>query len=96
MPSLGEPPEVPCASCGRRVTGLPWGERCSQCLLQRKRRASRLSGRVALAATIVAALYVWLRVPADPTARYYGLLAIVVTYILVRRIAARIALEAMK
>ncbi len=96
MPSLGEQPEVPCASCGRRIAGLPWGERCPQCVVDRKRRASRLSSRVALAATILAALYVWLRVPAAPTARYYGLLAIVVTYILVRRIAARIVLEAMK
>lgn len=96
MPSLGGPPEVPCSKCGRRTPGLPWGELCPECLADRKRRASRLAGWIALAATALAALYVGLRVPSDPTARYYGLLAIVVTFILVRRIAARIAMEMLK
>jgi hypothetical protein len=93
---LGGPPEVPCAKCGTRVAGLPWGELCPDCLTERKRRAARLGRWVAIAATALAALYVWLRMPTAPMGRYYGLLAIVVTYILVRRIAARVAMEMMK
>jgi hypothetical protein len=86
-------PEVPCAKCERRVAGLPWGELCPDCLAARRKRASRLAQWVALAATALTALYVALRLPPDPTARYYGALAVAATYILVRRIAARVALE---
>lgn len=96
MLSPGGSPEVPCAKCGRRVAGLPWGELCPDCRAELQRRASRLARWIAIAATALAAVYVWSRMPADPMARYYGLLAIVVTYILVRRIAARIAMEMMK
>jgi hypothetical protein len=39
------------------------------------------------------AAYVAWRVPRDPTARFYGAIAIVVTYIIVRRIASRVAME---
>ena len=93
MPSRGGLPEVPCARCGRRVSGLTWGEQCSECTTERRRRASRLGGRAALAAAVIAALYVTLRLPPDPTARYYGALAVAVTYILVRRIVQRLAME---
>lgn len=95
MPLHGGLPEVPCAKCGRRVRGLAWGALCAECAAERQRRASRLSGRIALAATVLAAVYVWLRIPSDPAARYYGALAVVITYVLVRRIAQRIAMEVM-
>jgi len=88
--------DVPCARCGRRVVGLPWGDFCPDCRAERQRRAARISRWAALGATALAAAYVGLAVPPDPAPRYYGLLAIVVTYILVRRIAARVALEVMK
>lgn len=86
-------PEVPCAKCGRRIDGLPWGELCPDCLAERKRRASRLAGRISLAATVLMAAYVALRVPADPTARLYAAIAVLATYIIVRRIATRVAME---
>ena len=35
MPSLGGLPEVPCAKCGERVAGLPWGELCPECRAER-------------------------------------------------------------
>ena len=95
MQSPGGWPEVPCVQCGRRVPNLPWGERCPECAAARRRRATRLSRWIALAATVVAALYVLWRTPADPTARYYGALAIIVTYLVVRRIAHRVAMEVM-
>jgi len=89
-------PEVPCAKCGRRFSGLPWGELCPDCLADRKRRASRLAARISLAATVLMAAYVALRVPADPMARIYAAIATLATYIIVRRIATRVAMEYLK
>lgn len=95
MPLRGGLPEVPCAKCGQRVRGLAWAALCADCTAERNRRASRLSQRIAILATLAAAAYVWFRIPADPTARYYGAIAVVATYILVRRIVQRIAMEVM-
>jgi hypothetical protein len=89
-------PEVPCAKCGRRLSGLPWGELCPDCRAQREKRASRLGRRISLAATVLMAAYVALRVPADPTARLYAGIAVLATYIIVRRIATRVAMEYLK
>ena len=96
MPSPAGWAEVPCAKCGRRISGLPWGELCPDCLAERKRRASRLAGRISLAATGLMAAYVALRVPADPMARLYAAIAVLATYIIVRRIATRVAMEYLK
>jgi hypothetical protein len=93
MLSPGGLPEVPCAKCGRRVRGLPWGDLCPECRAARAKRASKLGNRVALAATALMAAYVAWRVPSDPNARFYGAVAIVATYIIVRRIASRVAME---
>ena len=86
-------PEVPCAKCGRRLPGLPWGELCPDCLAERKGRASRLARRISLAATVLMTAYVALRLPADPMARLYAGIAVLATYIIVRRIATRVAME---
>ena len=93
---LGGSPEVPCARCGERIAGLPWGELCPACRAQRQRRASRLANRISLAATALMGLYVAFRMPPDPMARLYGAIAVLATYIIVRRIAARVALETMQ
>lgn len=92
---LGGLPEVPCARCGERVAGLPWGELCPACRAQRQRRASRLANRISLAAALLMGLHVAFRMPPDPMARLYGAIAVLATYIIVRRIAARVALETM-
>jgi hypothetical protein len=42
------------------------------------------------------AAYIALRVPADPTARLYAGVATLATYIIVRRIASRVAMEYLK
>ena len=89
-------PEVPCAKCGRRLSGLPWGELCPECRAEREGRASRLAGRISLGATALMAAYVALRIPADPTARLYAGIAVLATYIIVRRIATRVAMEYLK
>ena len=96
MPSLSGLPEVPCARCGRRLPGLPWGELCPTCRAERETRASRLGHRISIAATLLMAVYIALRVPADPTARLYAGIAALVTYIIVRRIATRVAMEYLK
>ena len=93
---LGGSPEVPCARCGERIAGLPWGELCPACRAQRQRRAARLANRISLAATVLMGLYVAFRRPPDPRARLYGAIAVRATYIIVRRIAARVALETMQ
>jgi hypothetical protein len=96
VPLLSGLPEVPCVRCQRRVRGLGWGELCPDCLGERKARARRLAGRISLAATVLMAAYVALRVPADPMARLYGAIAVLATYIIVRRIATQVAMEFLK
>jgi hypothetical protein len=93
MLSSGGLPEVPCARCERRVRGLAWGELCPQCRTERVARSTRLGNRLGLAATALMAAYVAWHLPVDPTARFYGAVAVVATYIIVRRIASRIAME---
>jgi hypothetical protein len=86
-------PEVPCAKCERRVPGLPWGELCPDCRAERQQRATRLAHRISLAATALMAAYVAFRLPGDPTSRLYGAAAVLATYIIVRRVASRVAME---
>lgn len=86
-------PEVPCAKCERRVAGLPWGELCPACLAERRGRATRLAHRISLAATALMAAYVAFQVPGDSASRLYGAVAVLATYIIVRRVASRAAME---
>jgi hypothetical protein len=96
MLSRGGLPEVHCARCERRVVGLAWGDLCPQCRAERSRRASRIANRISLAATALMGLYVAFRMPSDPMARVYGAVAVLATYIIVRRIVSRVAMEIMK
>jgi len=89
-------PEVPCARCGARVAGLSWGDRCPACLAERHRRANRIASRISLPATLLVGLYAGARLPPTQVARLYGIIVVVVTYIAVRKIAARVALELLR
>jgi hypothetical protein len=93
VPSLSGLPEVPCARCQRRVPGLRWGDLCPDCLGEREGRARKLARRISLAATVLMAVYVAVRVPAAPMARLYGGIAVLATYIIVRRIVTLVAME---
>ena len=93
MPSLSGLPEVPCARCERRIRGLGWGELCPDCMAERKGRARKLASRISLAATVLMAAYVAIRVSAAPMARLYGGIAVLATYIIVRRIVTQVAME---
>jgi hypothetical protein len=75
------------------VAGLAWGERCPACRAGRVARANRIARRISLAATVLVGLYVTFRTPAIPLARIYGVIAVVATYIVVRKIVQRVALE---
>ena len=89
-------PEVPCARCHRRLRGLSWSDLCPECRAEREGRASRVGRRISLAATVLMAGYVAFRMPADPMARTYAAIAVLATYIIVRRIATRVAMEYLK
>jgi hypothetical protein len=89
-------PEVPCARCERRLRGLRWGDLCPDCRAEREGRASRLGRRISLAAALLMAVYVAFRMPADSMARIYAGIAVLATYIIVRRIATRVAMEYLK
>jgi len=94
MQLSGGSPDVPCLTCGKRVYGIAWGTDCPDCHALRKARADRLGGRVALVATLLMGLYVWFRVPPEPAlGRIYGAIAVLVTYVVVRRIVSRTAME---
>ncbi len=96
MLSPGGRPEVPCARCDRREAGLPWGEICSECRRELSRRASRIANRISLAATALMGAYVAFQMPPAPMARLYGAISVVATYIIVRRLASRVAMEMLK
>ena len=78
------------------MRGLRWGDLCPDCLAERRQRARRLASRISLAATVLMAAYVALRVSADPMDRLYGGIAVLATYIIVRRIATHVAMEFLK
>ena len=96
MLSRGGLPEVPCARCERRVVGLAWGELCPECRAERSGRAvphrqSHLPRRDGADGAVRR-----LPLAPDPMARVYGAVAVLATYIIVRRIASRVAMESMK
>ena len=72
-----------------------WGHRSPQAS-PTTRRASRIANRISLAATLLMGVYVALTMPHDPMARIYGAIAVLATYIIVRRIASRVAMETLK
>ena len=72
---------------------LGWGELCPACQADRVRRANRLARRISLPATLLVGLYVALRIPPLPLARIYGVIAVLVTYIVVRKVVQRVAIE---
>lgn len=87
--------EVPCIRCQERVIGLAWGERCPRCRKERKRRASRIARRISLVAALLVAIGMGLRGggPVTEDSRIYIGIGALATFLLVRMIALRIAME---
>ena len=95
MPSPAGWREVPCVECGKFVAGINFVERCPECLERRTARATNLSSRAAIVATILAAAWVFWHLPNNNLARWYAGVGIGGTYLLVRVIVKRIAMEAL-
>lgn len=85
--------EVPCARCGKFTPGLQFGELCRDCLRRRMARANRIARLISLLVTALAAVYVSLRIPPTPTARTWAAIAVVAIYLIVRRVAKKVAME---
>ncbi len=96
MPSPTGWREVPCVECGEFVAGIDFGERCPTCLRRRQRRAALIARRVALVATAIAGAWVLSHLPTSPLGRWYAVLAVPITYLLVRLIAVRFAMEILR
>jgi len=93
MPSPTGWREVPCVECGEFVEGIDFGDRCPTCLKRRQRRAAFLARRAALMATALAGAWVVTHLPSSPLGRWYAVLAVPITYLLVRLIVVRFAME---
>jgi hypothetical protein len=96
MPSPVGWPELPCARCGARIAGIDFGELCPECTAELKRQAGTLGRRAALAATVGVALWGIFGISRAPLARTYAAAAVIATYLIVRRVVERIALEVLK
>ncbi|MGH7590640.1 MAG: hypothetical protein ACREL2_04320 [Gemmatimonadales bacterium] len=96
MPSPVGWPELPCARCGNRTAGIDFGELCPDCTMALKAQAGKLGRRAALAATAVVALWGIFGISRAPLARSYAAAAVIATYLIVRRVVERIALEMLK
>jgi hypothetical protein len=93
MPSPIGWPELPCIECGEHVPGIGFGERCPACFARRSQRAAQLARRVALGLTSLVAGWTLLHLPAATMARWYALIGIPVTYLLIHLIVRRVAME---
>ena len=93
MPSPTGWREVPCVECGEFVPDIGFGERCPACLKRRVRRATGLARRSALALTLLLAGWTLLHMPSTTMAKWYAMVGIPVTYLLIYVIVRRVAME---
>jgi hypothetical protein len=64
------------------------------CQVRRQRHAGRLGGKIALVAAVLMAAYLfWRPLPGGTSGRVYAGVAILITYLLVRKIATVIAIQ---
>jgi hypothetical protein len=85
--------EFPCVQCGKRVDGLPTGDRCPSCRWEREERASILGRRAALVAVVGYGVWALVARPASPV--WLVAMGAPATYLFVRLLVARIAVEAL-
>jgi len=69
---------------------------CAACTRRLRRRAARIGRWAAMGTTLPLGLYLALRLPADPTVRWVGAMAVLIWYILTSLIARRVAWEWLK
>ena len=85
--------EHECPRCHRAVE-LPLGMLCRSCREEIDRRSIRLGNRVALAATVLLAAWIYFfRHPADQAGRVVSGMAVAVTFVLVNIVVRRAVRE---
>lgn len=94
MRSPGEFAEFPCVECGKRVSGLRPGDRCPDCRWAREERASRIGRVAALAAAVLYGVWAIVTHPASPV--WSVALGVPATYVVVRLLVSRFAVEVIK
>ena len=87
--------EHECPRCHKAVQ-LPLGELCGECRGDIERRAGRMGRLIAGISTVLVAIYVVVRMPADSTARLVGAMSIVIWYLLTFLVAKRVLREYLK
>lgn len=93
---LGLPPElVPCVQCDRRQAGLPWGEFCTICREERRRKAERAARRYAVVPALILGVWLLWYTPPRMTERIFGAVSTLLVYLIVRRIISRLMQEYM-
>jgi hypothetical protein len=85
--------EFPCVECGKRVDGLRPGDRCPNCRWEREERASAIGRRAALLAVVGYGVWALVARPASPV--WLVAMGAPATYLFVRLLVARIAVEAL-
>jgi hypothetical protein len=75
---------------------LPLGEICGDCKGRINQRARKISRYVAIGTTLPFAVYVYLRLPEDPTLRLVGLSSVVAWYIITGLVTKRLLKETLK
>jgi len=84
---------VPCVQCDRREPGLSWGDYCSVCKEERRRKADRIGQRYAIVAALVMAAYLIWQTPPALTQRIFAAASVLLVYLIVRRIVSRLLQE---
>jgi hypothetical protein len=77
------------------VAGLGWAERCPECRWRRERRANRIASRISLLAAALAAVSVFSRLRTTSIGRLWAALIVLAVYLMVRRIAQKVAYQAL-
>ena len=83
--------EFPCIECGKRVDGLRPSDRCPNCRWAREERASAMGRRAALVAVILYGVWAIVARPASPV--WLVAMGAPATYLFVRLLVSRIAVE---
>ena len=87
----GEP--VPCVQCDRREIGLSWGDFCSVCREERRRKANRIAQRYAIGAALILAGWLIWKTPPTMTQRIFGAASVLLIYLIIRRLISRLIQE---
>ncbi len=87
----GDP--VPCIQCDRREPGLSWGDFCTVCREDRRRKANRVAQRYAVIAALILAAWLLWKTPPTFTQRIFGAASVLLVYLIIRRAVSLIIQE---